>query len=294
MNVLITGITGNFGHALYNQLRGSSDINLFAATRNPERVNFLLEDPDVEVRRFDFHEAETYRSALQGVDTVVLVRPPALSKVKRFIFPFIDACRDGGVHHILFLSLQGVERNRFTPHYRIEQYIRGSGIGYTFLRPGFFMENLITSHREEIQRSSKLLIPAGKGRTAFIAIEDIAAAGARCIGDPAHLNQAYELTGSECFTCAEVADMLSAELGRAITYKSPGIPAFFRHRRRIGDSPAYIAVMVLIYRSVKKGRPDRRTTVLKDVFGIDPMSMASFIRRHRDYFLQKGWHAGQK
>ncbi|MGC9311489.1 MAG: NmrA family NAD(P)-binding protein [Sediminispirochaetaceae bacterium] len=294
MNVLITGITGNFGHALYNKLRGSSDINLFAATRNPERVNFLLEDPDVEVRRFDFSESETYRSALQGMDTVVLVRPPALSKVKRFMFPLIDACRDGGVRHILFLSLQGVERNRFTPHYRIEQYIRRSGIGYTFLRPGFFMENLITSHREEIQRSSKLLIPAGKGRTAFIAIQDIAAAGARCIGDPAHLNQAYELTGDASFTCAEVADMLSAELGRTITYKSPGIPAFFRHRRRIGDSPAYIVVMVLIYRSVKKGWADRPTTVLKDVFGIDPMTMASFIRLHRDYFLQKGWHAGQK
>jgi len=285
MNVLITGITGNFGHALYNHLKGNTAINLFAAARNPERVNFLLEDPNVDVRRFDFYEAETCRSAVQGMDTVVLVRPPALSKVKRFIFPFIDACRNSGVRHILFLSLQGVEGNRLTPHYRIEQYIRKSGIGYTFLRPSFFMENLITSHREEIQRSSKLLIPAGKGRTNFIAIQDIAAAGARCIVDPVHLNQAYELTGDESFTYSEVADMLSAELGRTITYKSPGVPAFFLHRRRIGDSSACIAVMVLIYRSVKKGRADRRTPVLRDVFGIEPVSMASFIRRYRDYFL---------
>ncbi len=285
MNVLITGITGNFGHALYSRLKGSADINLFAATRNPERVNFLLEDPDIEVRRFDFSEAETYSSALEGVDTVVLVRPPALSKVKSHIFPFIDACRDSGVRYILFLSLQGVERNRYTPHYKIEQYIRKSGIGYTFLRPSFFMENLVTSHREEIQRSSKLLIPAGKGRTNFIAIQDIAAAGARCIGDPVHLNQAYELTGDESFTYSEVADMLSAELGRTITYHSPGLPAFFLHRRRIGDSPAYITVMYLIYRSAKKGRAHRSTTVLRNVFGIEPTSMAAFIRRNRDYFL---------
>ena len=285
MNVLITGITGNFGYALYKLLVNRKELDIFAGSRHPERVNFLLDKPEVQVRRFDFYEPETYRSTVDGADTVVLVSPPDLSQVRKHMFPFIDECRGSGVRHILFLSLLGAERNRFLAHNMLERYIISSGIDYTFLRSGFFMENLFTRHREEIRRLSRLVVPAGSGKTSFIAIQDVAAAGARCIDNPAHLNQAYELTGDASYSYDELAGMLSKELGRRITYNSAGCLDFYRHRRKIGDPAASIAVMALIYRSVKNGGADRSTADLHDVFGITPVDLPSFIRNNRDYFL---------
>lgn len=283
MKVLITGITGNFGYAVYQQLKGRNGITILAGARNPERVNFFIEDRDIEVRRFDFMDPDTYEPVLDGIDTLVLVRPPSLSKVRRFVRPFIDACKKSGLRHILFLSIQGAERNRWVPHHKIEGYIRDSGIAFTFLRPSFFMENLLTTHREEIRDRSELIVPAGRGRTNFIAIDDIAAAAAQCVGDSDHFNKAYELTGQGAYTYHEVASVLSEELGRTVAYREPGVWDFFRYRKKRGDPFGFIFMMALIYRSVKKGKAAESSEELEKVFGITPRDLRRFVREKLDY-----------
>ena len=48
-------------------------------------------------RRFDFAAANTWGPALEGVDRVFLMRPPAISDVKGVIRPFIaELARRGG------------------------------------------------------------------------------------------------------------------------------------------------------------------------------------------------------
>jgi len=325
MNVLITGITGSFGHALYHQVKKVPGLRIFAGSRNPERVNFLLEDPEVVVRRFDFCDPETYRSALEDIDSLVLVRPPALAKPRKNIFPFIDECVKSGVGHILYLSVQRVPSARHIPPARIEAYIRSKTIDYTFLRPGVFMENLITRHREEIKRSSTLVVPACRGRTAMVAIRDVAAAGAQCIINPVHRNREYEIAGPRFYSWEETAAMLSAETGRTVTCNSSGTIGFFRHRRKIGDSRGTIKMLALMYRAAgregnrpgrgegksgrvksetdrvksetgrvagkhgrikeKAGQTEKQSGTLERVFGINPTDLASFIRQNRDYFV---------
>jgi len=286
MNLLITGITGNFGYAVYRQLAGRGDLRLFAGARNPERVNFLLDDPEIESRRFDFNEPETFGSVLRDIDTVILLRPSALTEVRRYVPPFVEACREGGVEHIVFLSIQGVENNRRLPHYKIERYIEQSGIPYTFLRPGFFMENLITTHRDEIRYRSKLIVPAGEGRTNFIAVGDVAAAAAACVGKPEHYRRAYELTGPEAYDYYQVAEILSQELGRPVRYENPSRWEFFRYRRSLGDPIPFVIVMILLYRRVKKGGAEARNENLQRVFEVEPQLLRNFIREKLDYLRE--------
>lgn len=64
---------------------------------------------DAEVVTIDFIKPETFKDALKNISKVFW--PPAISKVKKYIYPFIDACREAGVNHIAFLSLMGVEDN---------------------------------------------------------------------------------------------------------------------------------------------------------------------------------------
>lgn len=85
-----------------------------------------------DIVRFDFTDPTTFADALRDVGQLFLVRPPAISQVKRFIYPALDTARAAGVEHIVFLSLLGAERNPFVPHRKIETYIQASGIPYTF------------------------------------------------------------------------------------------------------------------------------------------------------------------
>ncbi|MCU4756103.1 MULTISPECIES: NmrA family NAD(P)-binding protein [Bacillus] len=69
--------------------------------------------------------------------------------------PLVDVTKEVGVQHIVFLSLLGVEKN-IVPHVKIEEIIKDLGISYTFLRPSFFMQNLLLQHGEELRNEKKL------------------------------------------------------------------------------------------------------------------------------------------
>lgn len=125
-----------------------------------------------------------------------------------------------------FLSLLGAEHNRVVPHYKIEQYLIHAGLADTFLRARFFMKNLNTTHRAEIQQRNEIVVPAGKGKTSFIDVRNIAAVAALALTETGHANQAYDLTGSEALDDDEVAAILSQALGRPITYREPSLFQF--------------------------------------------------------------------
>jgi hypothetical protein len=48
------------------------------------------------------------------------VRPPQLGNVRRDLLPALDAARRTGVRQVVFLSLQGAERNPVVPHAEVE------------------------------------------------------------------------------------------------------------------------------------------------------------------------------
>lgn len=58
------------------------------------------------------------------------------------------------------------------------------GLPHTFIRPSFFMQNLSTTHREDICQRNDLFIPAGNAKTSFIDTADIAAVAAKVLTTP--------------------------------------------------------------------------------------------------------------
>ena len=212
--ILVTGASGNVGREVVRALtaRGAS-VRAGVYERNDTAHLF----PTVETSRFDFAAPATFPAAFDGVDRLFLMRPPAISNVNRDIRPVIDYAARAGVGHVVFLSLVGAERNPFLPHARIERLLVNSGIPWTTLRCGFFMQNLDTTHRQDIVEHNDLFVPAGGGRTAFIDARDIGDVAARVLTEAGHAGAAYALTGSESLTYGEVAAIMSAELGRPIT-----------------------------------------------------------------------------
>jgi uncharacterized protein YbjT (DUF2867 family) len=277
MTTLVTGASGNVGAEVVNALalRGEP---IRAALRDPAGAWLPANAQPV---RFDFADPATYRAALAGVDRIFLMRPPALADTRRLMNPFIDAARQAGIERIVLLSLQGAEHNRFVPHYQLERYLQSNGFAWTFLRAGFFMQNLSTTHRAEIREEGEIIVPAGNGRTSFVDVRDIAAVAALALCEAGHAQQAYTLTGATALTYGQVADLLTAYLHRRITYRRPSILRFVRHWQAKGTALDKIIVMVGIYTTARLGLAAGISADLPRLLGRPPLSMAHFIADHR-------------
>jgi uncharacterized protein YbjT (DUF2867 family) len=279
-SILVTGATGTVGRHVAQGLaeRGADAV---AATRRPEAVADDLPLPTV---RFDFENPSTY-DAFDGVRTVFLVRPPAMALVWASIFPSLDAAERRGVEHVVFLSLLGAEQNPLVPHRWIEWKLRRSGMDETLLRPSFFMQNLVTTHRADLRDRDEIYVPAGHGRTSFVDARDVAAVGVRALTDERHRGAAYALTGDEALSYVEVADRFSEGLGRDIRYANPSILDFVHHMRGQDHPWPFVLVMTGIYLTARFGLAATVTGDLERVLGGPPTSMRAFIRDYRSFWV---------
>lgn len=282
--ILITGATGNVGEYVTRHLKARS-YPFKAAVTSVERAKTKM-GPLFPFIEFDFERPETYAAALQDVDRLFLVRPPHLGNPKKEIFPFLEAAIQACVKHVVFLSLIGAQNNNLSPHRKIERYLEKAGIPYTFLRASFFMQNLTTTHKEEIEEG-ELFIPAGHGLTSFIDARDIAEVATVSLINPGHEYKAYDLTGPEALDYQHVADVLSSTLGRRIQHIDPSIPEWIKHWRARGASWDYIMVLTAIYTTARLGFAGRTSDDLQKVLGRPAVSFERFAAEHRTVWAVK-------
>lgn len=276
MRFLVTGPTGNVGSVVLRELVASG-ADVRAATHSGGTVS------GADAVRFDFLDASTWSAAFDDVDAMFVVRPPALGRPKTQMLPALAAARDAGVRHMVFLSLQGAEKNPVVPHAAVEKWLRSSGIGWTFVRASFFHQNLSTTHLSDVRDRSTLMVPAGHGATAFVDADDVGAVAAAALLDPgAHTGRAWTVTGGRALTYTQVADILTLELGRTVRYASPGVPAYIRHARGALSMPwGMVAVTSAIYTTARLGMAAGLATDVRTVLGRDPIDFATFAHRER-------------
>lgn len=285
--ILVTGATGNVGRVVARELR-EAEAELRVAVRNPTNGAEQPADDAEQQVRFDFTDPETWELAFAGVSSIFLVRPPAIGNVKRDLLPALAAARQAGVEHVVFLSLQGAERNKVVPHATVESWLRTSGMSWTFIRASFFHQNLSTTHASDVRDRDEILVPAGKGATAFVDAVDVGAVAAAALLDPPpHADRAWTVTGPRALTYGQVAEILSAELGRPISYNRPGILRYAYHARRALGMPwPMVAVTAAIYTTARLGLAAGLTDDVRTVLGREPVDFAQFAHRERDCWIR--------
>lgn len=273
--ILLTGSTGLVGREVANRLAGRAPVRL--AVREPVPGTGATERV-----RFDFRDPATFEAALRGVSRVFLLRPPRLVRARRDFGPFVAAMRQAAVSQVVFLSVRGAARNPLLPHHGIERLLEASGLAWTHLRPNDFMQNFATVHRDDIRGRGEIWAPAGRGRTSFVDVRDVAEAAARTLTEPGHGRRAYTLTGNGAFSLEEVAALLSDVLARPVAYRNPGIPAFLRHMRAAGHPLALGLVMTGVYTVARLGLAAEVTLDLARLIGRPPTALRSFVEDYAD------------
>jgi uncharacterized protein YbjT (DUF2867 family) len=304
-NFLVTGATGNVGREVV-QLLSAQEFPVIAAVRDPIGASKDF-GSNVRCVLFDFTNPATFADAFEGIDKLFLVRPPAITDIHQ-ITPALDAAKQADVAEIIFLSIIGADKNPIVPHYAIERAIEQLNIPAVFLRCSFFMQNLNTTHREDIRLRDRLFMPAGNGRTSFIDVRDIAAvavkilteepdwakptlcltAGSANANDRAsQIDRAYALTGAATLTYSEVASIFTNVLDRPIHYTNPSIIIFIWQMLRQGFPLQFVLVMVGIYTTARFGLASMVTSDVEQLLGRVPISIQQYIKDYRQCWLSE-------
>jgi uncharacterized protein YbjT (DUF2867 family) len=270
--ILVTGAGGLTGREVARVL--APRVRLRLGLRDVARA--VAEAPDAERVRLDFEDTSSFAPALAGVTGVYLLRPPGMARPRSFA-PFLAALREAEVRRVVFLSVRGAASNPLLPHHGIERLVEASGLGWTHLRPNDFMQNLETAHRADIRDRDGIWAPAGRGRASWVDVRDLAVAAARVLTEAGHEGRAYTLTGPEALGFEDAARLLSARLGRSVTYRDPSLPRFLRHSRRIGRPLGLALVMSAIYSVQRLGRAAEVTPDLTGLLGHPPGTLARYI-----------------
>jgi len=132
-----------------------------------------------------------------------------------------DSARKTGVKHIVKVSALGasLDSNLHLArwHAKIEAYIENSGIGYTFLRPHSFMQNLF-NNAGTIKNEGRIYAPMGDGAYPMVDARDIAAVAAEVLTGSDHIGKVYHITGPEAITMHDVAEAMTDVLDKKISY----------------------------------------------------------------------------
>ena len=218
--ILVTGPTGKVGRRLIPLLRRRG-ATVRAAGRSPVAAR-----AGVEPVRFDWTDKSTWETARQGVDAMYLVPGPVPQPEHAdYIRALLDGAAGAGIKRVVLLSVYGLDQAPpEDPLRRIELAVEASGVPYTLLRPGAFMQNFSEGLRwdealaEGIRERDEIVGPGGEGVVSYVSSEDIAAVAAIALTEDGHADKAYALLGPEPLTMTQVAEHISWVAGRPIRY----------------------------------------------------------------------------
>ncbi len=277
--IAVTGATGHLGGRVARRLADAGRPQLLLV-RDPARAPQL---PGAAVAKAGFADRDAVRHALDGVPAVLMVSASESTDRVDQHRAFVDAAALAGVAHLVYVSFAGAAPDAtFTlarDHWATEQHIRASGMRFTFLRDNLYADFLPAMVGED----DVLRGPAGDGRVAAVAQDDIADAATAVLTDPdAHVGRTYDLTGPEALTFHEIAAVLSEATGRTITYHPETVEEAYRSRARYGAPDWQVDAWVSTYTAIANGELAHVDDAVPALTGHPATSLAELLRRRRD------------
>lgn len=220
--ILITGATGHLGAATMEQLlENTVTKNIIAFARDENKAKSLKEQ-GIEVRIGNFDDTASLDKAMQGIEKVLLISTMDHHRLQQHK-NVVDAAKKAGVRHIVYTSVLIKDINTsavkmiLESHFQTEDYIKESGLKYTFLRNSLYADMIPIYVGDKVFEIG-INLPAGNGKVAYALRREMGEAAANVLLQNGHENKAYEITGSELYSFGDIAKAFSELSGKHITY----------------------------------------------------------------------------
>jgi uncharacterized protein YbjT (DUF2867 family) len=174
-------------------------------------------------------------------------------------------------------------------HRQAEKIIEESGIPYTFLRPGEFMQNFVNFDSQTIKEQGAFYLPAGDPKVSFVDVRDIAAVAVKTLtdddeNDDKHNNKTYTITGPEALSYYQVAEILSNATGKKISYVNISKEEARGAMKEMGIGDWWINTIIEVYDLYRSGIQAQVSSALEEVTGKKAISFSQFAKDYADAF----------
>ncbi len=259
--ILVLGGTGKTGRRVAQRLEGRG-LAVRIGSRSAEP-------------RFDWNDAATWTSVVQGVGAVYITYHPdlAVPGAVEAVRSFAKAALDAGVRRMVLLSGRGEEEAQ-----RAEQALQDTDADWTIVRASWFSQNFSESFLLDAVLSGEVALPAGKTKEPFIDADDIADVVVEALTDASHIGRLYEVTGPRLLTFADAIGEIAEASGRRIRYKEilAGEYASLLEKHEVPSE--YVSLVMYLFTTVLDGRNESHTDGVQCALGREPRDFADYAR----------------
>ncbi|WP_394248859.1 SDR family oxidoreductase [Arthrobacter pityocampae] len=271
--IAVTGSTGTVGGRVARDL-AAEGVPLVLPARSPDRVQHL---PEAVVRQCSYADADASVAALAGVDVLFMVSAAEEADRVATHRTFLDAAKAAGVRHVVYTSFLGAAPDATfllgRDHWATEEYLRHSGMAWTFLRDNLYLDAVPALAEDGVIRG-----PAGDGRLSAVAQSDVARSAAAILRAPAdHEGAAYRLTGPEAFTLAEAAATISAVTPAAVRFEDQTYEEALASRAHHGAPRWQVEAWVSTYTAIARGEMAEVSPDVERLTGRRPLGLRDLL-----------------
>jgi NADH dehydrogenase len=318
--ILLIGATGQLGTKIFEKLSGREKYSIRILIREDSNYEHLKSGhPEIFIG--DLKDHESIKKAVVGCDIIITTANSAAPRKKEDSFKAVD--EDGfrnlideaikqEIKHFIYTSTAPVDKKYETwiplcrSKVKTEAYLKQSGLSYTILQPGTFMDiyfiflgtsipakgepaalinrpfkfmqNFYNGIKNDIDKGKIGIIGNGKVKHTYIAIENVADFILKSIDSPELKNKAIPLGDPQALSPLEVKAIFEKVLNKQLKIKktSPiimkmmgGIFGFFNE----GASN----ILKLNYMAAKAST-NIDCTVLAEKLGIHLISAEEYLR----------------
>jgi uncharacterized protein YbjT (DUF2867 family) len=259
--ILVLGGTGKTGLRVAQRLKGRG-LAVRIGSRSAEP-------------RFDWNDAATWASVLQGVGAAYITYQPdlAVPGAVEAVRSFTKAALKAGVRRMVLLSGRGEEEAQ-----RAEQALQDTDADWTIVRASWFAQNFSESFLLDAVLSGEVTLPAGRTKEPFIDAEDIADVVVEALTDASHIGQLYEVTGPRLLTFADAVGEIAEASGRRIRYKEILAEEYASLLEKHEVPSEYVSLVMYLFTTVLDGRNESLTDGVQRDLGREPRDFAEYAR----------------
>ncbi|WP_113133718.1 NmrA family NAD(P)-binding protein [Hyphomicrobiales bacterium] len=281
--LLVTGATGQLGKLVLDQLLGSGvePARIIATSRDTAKLADYTAK-GVQARVADFDDPASLDKAFAGADRILIISTDALDQPGKRLkqhLAAVAAAKKAGAKHILYTSMPSPPTSviPFAPdHLGTENAIKATGIPYTILRNGWYMENLFMALPHALE-TGQWYSSSGEGRLAHIARADAARAAAAALASAVNESRTYTLTGGELRSTDEIAALVAKATGKRLDVVHISDEALAGGLKGAGLPDFLIPIVVSFDANTREGHINMVTNDVTSLTGATPVKLGAFL-----------------
>lgn len=280
--ILVTGATGHLGSTTLNFLLNKLPASQLVGLVRDESKAANLKEKGIGIRIGTYDDTASLDAAMQGVDTVLLIAGTDEENRLRQHSNVVDAAKRAGINRIAYTSRAlkdrtTLENKLMQGHFQTEDYIKASGLTYTLFQNILYMDAIPQFVGPTVFERG-IYLPAGDGKVALALRREMGEAMANALAAGDSGNKLYKLTGSESYSFADIAAVLTELSGKTVGYVAAEKAAFEAGLKERGLPEVMVQRVTGFITDIKNGQEDQVSPDMEHLLGRKPATLKQGLK----------------